>query len=320
MTEGRCLCGALRYRSTGRSSTCCIATARCAASTTARRSRPGPRRPASGFAGWGQLGARELRLVRQGHREFCRICGSVAPMVLDDMGMVIVPAGNLEAIPASGYRAHVRGLQGELVHDHRRPAAARGVPRRSACRRRRARRRAEARRRAGQLPVRRRRVRDLDDAAAHVLLPLLALPPGAQRRALRQCVLQGRGIPVDARRGPGAGLPAARRPVLRHRVLPPLRLGAAARFRRAQRSRQCRRARSTAIRASRPPVTSSWTPRRRGSTSRTTCRSSRKCRRAADTHGRSDLLLRLVLLGAPPAPVLELGGGTHAGVTIRQQQ
>jgi hypothetical protein len=39
------------------------------------------------------------RSSERGHREFCRICGSVAPMVEESFGMVIAPAGNLEGDP-----------------------------------------------------------------------------------------------------------------------------------------------------------------------------------------------------------------------------
>ena len=124
-------------------------------------------------------------------------------------------------------------------------------------------------RHAGQLPLRRRGLRDLDGAAAHVLLSLLALPPGPQRRALRQRLLQGRGLPLDARRGPGAGLHAARGAVSSARRS----ASAAARPSRAcpssATSPWCRRARSTASPGSLRPGTSSSTRRRRGSTSAT---------------------------------------------------
>jgi hypothetical protein len=33
------------------------------------------------------------------HRDFCSACGSVAPTFIEEMGLVIAPAGNLEGDP-----------------------------------------------------------------------------------------------------------------------------------------------------------------------------------------------------------------------------
>lgn len=108
MTEGRCLCGALRYQVDGPF----VDMLHCHCSMC-RKHHGTPfatwaAAPASGFRWVGDTSAlASYQSSAQGHREFCRICGSVAPMVLDDMGMVIVPAGNLEDDPGIRPTAHM---------------------------------------------------------------------------------------------------------------------------------------------------------------------------------------------------------------------
>jgi hypothetical protein len=100
MTEGRCLCGALRYEIDGPF----VDMLHCHCSMC-RKHHGTPfatwaAAPSSGFR-WlsdtATLGS--FASSGNGHRDFCRVCGSVAPMVLDDMGMVIVAAGNLDGDP-----------------------------------------------------------------------------------------------------------------------------------------------------------------------------------------------------------------------------
>jgi hypothetical protein len=43
----------------------------------------------------------------QGLRSFCRTCGSVTPMLLEGMGMAVVPAGNLQGDPGIRPQMHI---------------------------------------------------------------------------------------------------------------------------------------------------------------------------------------------------------------------
>jgi hypothetical protein len=43
----------------------------------------------------------------QGHRLFCSRCGSVAPMIMKEMGIVLVPAGNLDGDPGVRPQMHM---------------------------------------------------------------------------------------------------------------------------------------------------------------------------------------------------------------------
>jgi hypothetical protein len=100
MTEGRCLCGALRYEISGPF----IDMVHCHCSMCRKHhGTPFATWVAAPVAGFRWLGD-SSSLVRyksseRGHRDFCRICGSVAPMVEEAMGMVIAPAGNLDGDP-----------------------------------------------------------------------------------------------------------------------------------------------------------------------------------------------------------------------------
>jgi hypothetical protein len=100
MTEGRCLCGALRYEIDGPF----IDMVHCHCSMCRKHhGTPFATWAAAPLAGFRWLGDTSslatYRSSEQGHRDFCRICGSVAPMLEEHMGMVIVPAGNLEGDP-----------------------------------------------------------------------------------------------------------------------------------------------------------------------------------------------------------------------------
>jgi hypothetical protein len=97
MTQGRCLCGALSYEIDGPF----VDLVHCHCSMC-RKHHGAPFAtwavaPASGFR-WtsdtSMLGS--YQSSERGHREFCTVCGSVAPMLDEAHGIVIAPAGNLE--------------------------------------------------------------------------------------------------------------------------------------------------------------------------------------------------------------------------------
>jgi hypothetical protein len=97
MTEGRCLCGALRYQIDGPF----VDLLHCHCSMC-RKHHGTPfatwaAAPVAGFRWLSDTSSlASYRSSERGHREFCRICGSVAPLVEESFGMVIAPAGNLE--------------------------------------------------------------------------------------------------------------------------------------------------------------------------------------------------------------------------------
>ena len=97
MTQGRCLCGALRYEIDGPF----VDLVHCHCSMC-RKHHGAP------FASWAVAPAAGFRWTsdtatlgryqssERGHRDFCTVCGSVAPMLDEAHGIVIAPAGNLE--------------------------------------------------------------------------------------------------------------------------------------------------------------------------------------------------------------------------------
>jgi hypothetical protein len=97
MTEGRCLCGALRYQIDGPF----VDLVHCHCSMC-RKHHGAPFAtwavaPAAGFRWTGDtstLGT--YASSERGHRAFCTVCGSAAPVVDEAGGLVIAPAGNLE--------------------------------------------------------------------------------------------------------------------------------------------------------------------------------------------------------------------------------
>jgi hypothetical protein len=100
MTKGRCLCGALRYQIDGPF----VDMLHCHCSMCRKHhGTPFATWAAAPIAGFRWLGDTSSLATyhssARGHRDFCRICGSVAPMVEENFGMVIAPAGNLEGDP-----------------------------------------------------------------------------------------------------------------------------------------------------------------------------------------------------------------------------
>jgi hypothetical protein len=100
MTEGRCLCEALRYQIDGPF----IDLLHCHCSMCRKHHGTAfatwAAAPASGFRWTSDTSTlSSYKSSEKGHRDFCRICGSVAPMLDDASGLVIAPAGNLEGDP-----------------------------------------------------------------------------------------------------------------------------------------------------------------------------------------------------------------------------
>lgn len=97
MNTGSCLCGAVRYEVAGPFDTM----AHCHCSMC--RKHHGAMfatwvtAPIAGFR-WisGQDNVESYKSSEHGHRHFCRTCGSVTPTLMKEMGIVILPAGNLE--------------------------------------------------------------------------------------------------------------------------------------------------------------------------------------------------------------------------------
>ncbi len=275
MAEGRCLCGALRYEADPPFQfmvNCHCSMCRKhhgSAFATFIAVPPAAFRWVSGEANVGVYQSSE-----NAARAFCRVCGSVAPHLLPSVGQIIIPAGNLDGdlgvTPQlhifAGSRAPWYEITDTLPRSEEYPpgfdAMAVDRPRVTATRRS----------RGGQLPVRRRRVRDPRHAAVHEELPLLALPARTRRRARHQSVLSGRMR--------SAGYAAKRRwstSRCPRRVTSALRsVGAAAArcraFRPHEVSSSCRRGRSTSTQASGRPSTSSRARRPCGSKSPTVSR------------------------------------------------
>jgi hypothetical protein len=100
MTQGSCLCGALRYEIDGPF----VDMVHCHCSMCRKHhGTPFATWVAAPLAGFRWLSEPSTlatyKSSERGHREFCRICGSVAPMLESGMGMVIAPAGNLDGDP-----------------------------------------------------------------------------------------------------------------------------------------------------------------------------------------------------------------------------
>lgn len=97
MNAGSCLCGTVKYEVAGPYDTM----AHCHCSMCRKHH-------GAMFATWVTAPLAGLRWVagrdhvqsyqssEQGHRYFCKGCGSVTPTVMKEMGIVVVPAGNLE--------------------------------------------------------------------------------------------------------------------------------------------------------------------------------------------------------------------------------
>ena len=100
MTDGRCLCGALRYQIDGPF----VDMVHCHCSMC-RKHHGAPFAtwavaPLSGFRWIGDTATlASYQSSAKGHREFCSVCGSVAPLLDEGIGLAIAPAGNLEGDP-----------------------------------------------------------------------------------------------------------------------------------------------------------------------------------------------------------------------------
>ncbi len=97
MTEGRCLCGALRYQIDGPF----VDLVHCHCSMCRKHHGTAfatwAAAPASGFRWTTDTGTlASYKSSEKGHRDFCSVCGSVAPVIDAAMGLAIAPAGNLE--------------------------------------------------------------------------------------------------------------------------------------------------------------------------------------------------------------------------------
>jgi hypothetical protein len=108
MAEGRCLCGALHYSVTGPYSgmihchcSMCRKHHGAAFATFVTA-------PLENFS-WisGEVNAATYQSSEHGSRAFCRVCGSVAPVAMPELGIVFVPAGNLDGELGIAPQAHM---------------------------------------------------------------------------------------------------------------------------------------------------------------------------------------------------------------------
>lgn len=108
MTDGHCLCGALRYEVDGPF----VDLLHCHCSMC-RKHHGTPfatwaAAPASGFRWIGDTATlADYQSSEKGHRYFCHICGSVAPMLDAKSNLALVPAGNLEGDPGLRPTKHI---------------------------------------------------------------------------------------------------------------------------------------------------------------------------------------------------------------------
>ncbi len=203
MTEGRCLCGALRYQIDGPF----VDMLHCHCSMC-RKHHGTP------FATWAAAPIAGFRWLSDTiEPRDLPLLGARPPGVLPqlrlrrpdgrgELGMVIAPAGNLEGDPGIRPTKHmfVGSKAGwyEITDDL--PQHEEYPPEFGSADQRHARRWKSTRRRdAGQLPVRRGRLRAAH-AAAHVPVPLLALPPGRSAAHARTSSMNLDGFPLDPRR------------------------------------------------------------------------------------------------------------------------
>jgi len=106
--KGACLCGTLRYEVDGPFSV--VMSCHC---SMCRKHHGSPfatfaAAPLEGFrwlAGEGSVGA--VQSSQNGKRYFCRVCGSVAPLLMRDWNMAVVFPGNLEGAPDVRVEAHI---------------------------------------------------------------------------------------------------------------------------------------------------------------------------------------------------------------------
>src|ERR1700737_1608358 len=96
MTRGQCLCGAVCYEGEGPF----VSMMNCHCSMCRKRHGAAfstfVRAPLAGFR-WvsGEDSIAQYVTPSGGSPGFCRVCGSITPILMDDIGRVLCPAGNL---------------------------------------------------------------------------------------------------------------------------------------------------------------------------------------------------------------------------------
>jgi hypothetical protein len=107
-TQGSCLCGTLRYEIDGPFTM--MMNCHC---SMCRKHHGAPfvtfaAAPLSGFR-WlsGESAVADYQSSPNGKRSFCTVCGSVAPMVMAEAGLVVVPAGELAGDPGIRPQEHM---------------------------------------------------------------------------------------------------------------------------------------------------------------------------------------------------------------------
>jgi hypothetical protein len=108
MNQGQCLCGTVRYEVDGPFAS--MMNCHC---SMCRKHHGAPfatfvSAPLAGFR-WvaGQDCISKFTTESGGARSFCPVCGSVTPMLLDDAGIVLCPAGNLDGDLGIKPQAHI---------------------------------------------------------------------------------------------------------------------------------------------------------------------------------------------------------------------
>ena len=108
MNQGQCLCGTVRYEVDGPFAS--MMNCHC---SMCRKHHGAPyatfvSAPLEGFR-WvaGQDAISKFTTQSGGSRSFCQFCGSVTPMLLDDAGIVLCPAGNLDGDLGIKPQAHI---------------------------------------------------------------------------------------------------------------------------------------------------------------------------------------------------------------------
>lgn len=106
--KGACLCGALQYEVDGPFTM--VLNCHC---SMCRKHHGAPfatfaAAPIGAFR-WitGRESVGEVQSSEHGKRCFCKVCGSVAPLLMPDWQMAVVPAGNLEGAPDLRIEAHM---------------------------------------------------------------------------------------------------------------------------------------------------------------------------------------------------------------------
>jgi hypothetical protein len=108
MTTGTCLCGTLRYEIDGPFSTMVNCHCSMCRKEHGAQFATFAAAPLSGFR-WlsGEDNITRYSSSASGHRVFCRTCGSPAPLLLDQAGVALVPAGCLEQDPGIRPQMHI---------------------------------------------------------------------------------------------------------------------------------------------------------------------------------------------------------------------